>query len=315
MKIFWENILVPIAIKKLNIDIWFGPDFTIPKYLKIPGVVTIHDLIFKKFHDVLIHRPSRELSSRVDYSIKKAHKIIVPSRFTRDEVRREFSVENNRIHVIPEAADERFHKIEDTGIVSRVLELYGIDFPYLLFVGETSKRKNLFRLLHAFRLLKNERKLEQRKLLIVGKRTVDTGKIIKEVNSLGLSSDVAFTGYVPDEDLPFLYCGADIFVFPSLYEGFGIPPLEAMGCLTPVAASNATSIPDVVGDACILFDPLDVPDMAEKIDQVINNRINVVDLKKRAKITAEKFSWEKTARETLAVFKCLYPHKATDTES
>jgi glycosyltransferase involved in cell wall biosynthesis len=152
-------------------------------------------------------------------------------------------------------------------------------------------------------------------LLIVGKRTVDTGKIIKEVNSLGLSSDVAFTGYVPDEDLPFLYCGADIFVFPSLYEGFGIPPLEAMGCLTPVAASNATSIPDVVGDACILFDPLDVPDMAEKIDQVINNRINVVDLKKRAKITAEKFSWEKTARETLAVFKCLYPHKATDTES
>ncbi len=137
------------------------------------------------------------------------------------------------------------------------MKRYGIDFPYLLFVGEISRRKNLSGLLKAFKILKADGKILRRRLVIVGKKTTETDHVMKEVTELGISGEVFFTGYIPDEDLPFIYNGADLFVFPSLYEGFGIPPLEAMRCGTPVVASNATSIPEVVGEGALLFDPKD----------------------------------------------------------
>ena len=173
----------------------------------------------------------------------------------------------DKVTVIPEAADERFHKIEDQSAVQRVLHRYGIGFDYILYVGEISDRKNIIRLLQAYHLLKEKDQLRQRRLVLVGKRTIDTEKIVSEMKRLGLESYVLFTGYVPDEDLPFLYNGASVFVFPSLYEGFGIPPLEAMQCQVPVVASSATSIPEVVGSGALLFNPYNVDDIAEKIGQ------------------------------------------------
>ena len=307
LKTFWENVYLPTVLKKIKIDLWFGPDFTIPKLINIPSLITVHDLIFMKFHNLQENKLSQEISVKVHYSIKKSNKIIVPSNFTREQVLKEFNVKDHKIVVIPEAADEYFHRIDNQALISRVLNQYNIHFPYILFVGETSKRKNLIRLLKAFYLLKSENKIDKRKLLIVGKRTIDTDYIIEESQKLNISRDVIFTDYIPDNDLPFLYNGADVFVFPSLYEGFGIPPLEAMQCETPVAASNITSIPEVVGNGAVLFDPYDVTDISEKIDLILNSRIDLVKLKKNALRQAQNFSWERSSRETLSVIESFSP--------
>ena len=305
LKTFWENLLVPSVIRKYGIDVWFSPDFTIPRFLRIPTVVTIHDLIFKNFHDIEHNKASRQMASKVDYVIKSAYRIIVPSLYTREEVLKEYEVEDHKIVMIPEAAEERFHEIDDPDILSTVSSRYGIRFPYILFVGETSKRKNLFRLMKAYHLLKKEDRAGNRKLVIVGKRTIDTENIIREADRLGLAEDILFTGYVPNEDLPFIYNGADVFVFPSLYEGFGIPLLEAMQCGIPVVASQATSIPEVVGEGALLFNPNNVKEIAKRIDQVINKKIDVDALKEKGKRQAEKFRWENAALQTIGVFNRL----------
>jgi glycosyltransferase involved in cell wall biosynthesis len=302
----WENILVPAAVNKFGIDLWFGPDFVIPRNLKIPSIVTVHDLLFKELLKTHNNRTLKRLSTKIRYSIKKAHRVIVPSSFTRDVVQEEYNIETKKIAIIPEAADERFHTIREKAVLQRVLERYGIRFPYILFAGETSRRKNLIGLLHAYHILKTANNLGNRKLLIVGKRTIDTAQAIQAINRLNLSSDVVFTGYIADDDLPFLYNGSDIFVFPSLYEGFGIPPLEAMQCGTPVAASCLTAVPEVVGEGALLFNPNDDRDIADKIDQIINNKINVKKLLKRGKDRARKFSWKKAADQTLDVFESLF---------
>jgi glycosyltransferase involved in cell wall biosynthesis len=301
----WENILVPTAIKKFKIDLWFGPDFVIPRNLRIPSIVTVHDLLFKESFNSHSNKTLNRLSKKVNYSLRKAARVIVPSSFTRDVLQEEYNIGDSKIAIIPEAADERFHTIKDKTLLQSVLQRYGIRSPYILFAGETSRRKNLIRLLHAYHILKTQDKLGNRKLLIVGKRTIDTPRVIEAANRLNLSPDVVFTGYIADDDLPFLYNGSDIFVFPSLYEGFGIPPLEAMQCGTPVAASCLNAIREVVGEGALLFDPNDERDIADKVDQIINNKINVKELLRKGKNQAQKFSWKKAAVQTLAVFESL----------
>ncbi len=302
---FWEMALVPFAARRWNLDVWFSPVFFVPKFIRIPRVVAIHDLIFMNFYDPE-SRYSRDLQAKVAYAIKHAAKIVVTSHYTMEDLCKAFPLDRGKVAVIHLAADERFHPIEKS-LVPAVLKRYGIDFPYLLFVGEISQRKNLSHLLKALRLLKQDDRLSGRKLVVVGKRTTDTDQILHEVLGLKLSEDVFFTGYVADEDLPFIYNGADVFVFPSLYEGFGIPPLEAMQCGTPVVASNATSIPEVVGEGALLFDPNDPADMAERIDEVVNGKVDVGALRARAKHQVEKFTWVSAASRTMDIFDALRP--------
>lgn len=302
---YWEMVFPPFAAWKYDLDLWFSPDFSVPRFLKIPRVAAIHDLIFMNFYDPE-SRYSKKLQASVAYAMKHAAKIIVTSHYTLEDLRKLFPLDDAKVAVIPLAADDRFHPIEKH-LVSIVLKRYSINFPYILFVGEISNRKNLLRLLTAFHLLKEDGRISGRKLLMVGKRTSDTVQILHEVSKLGISDDVFFTGYIPDEDLPFIYNGADVFVFPSLYEGFGIPPLEAMQCQIPVVASNATSIPEVVGEDALLFDPHEPADIAEKIDAVINAKIDINDLKAKAKRQVEKFSWAITAKQTMQIFNTFYP--------
>lgn len=304
-KTFWENVLAPMAARKYDIDLWFSPDFYIPRYLRTKSVITICDLIFEKFHDIRTNKLASALSKKVGFSIRRAIQIIAISSFTRSQILERYSVSPDKVKVIPLAADERFHKIDDSSSLRRVLRRYGIDFDYILYVGEISERKNIVRLVRAYDGLKAKDKLGQRKLVLVGKRTADTERIVSEVKRLHLESHILFTGYVPDEDLPFLYNGASVFVFPSLYEGFGIPPLEAMRCQVPVAASTATSIPEVVGNGALLFDPYNVEDIADKLDQVLNQKADIDGLLQAGLKQAEQFSWEDSARKTIALLESV----------
>jgi glycosyltransferase involved in cell wall biosynthesis len=301
-KTFWENVLVPLAVRKKGIQLWFSPDFTIPRLLRTKSVITIHDLIFENFYDIRKNKLAADLSAKVEFSVKRCSKIIAVSCFTCGRILERHKLAAAKVHVIPEAADERFHKIHDSEAIRRVLQRYKIDFEYILFVGEISERKNIARLLKAYHVLHRMNKTKNRKLVLAGKVTADTPKILQEVDHLGLQSHVLLTGYVPNEDLPFIYNAADLFVFPSLYEGFGIPPLEAMASQVPVVASSATSIPEVVGNGAIMFDPYSIEDMVEKIDRVLDENFDRDSLLQKALDQAERFTWENSARKTLALF-------------
>jgi glycosyltransferase involved in cell wall biosynthesis len=302
---FWENVLAPMAARKYGIDLWFSPDFYVPRYLRTKSVITICDLIFEKFHDIRTNKLASTLSTKVAFSIRRAVQIIAISSFTRNQILERYPVAPNKVRVIPLAADERFHKIDDPTALRRVLRRYGIDFDYILYVGEISERKNITRLVQAYGGLKKKDQLARRKLVLVGKRTADTECMVSEVKRLHLDSQILFTGYVPDEDLPFLYNGASVFVFPSLYEGFGIPPLEAMQCRVPVVASSATSIPEVVGNGALLFDPYNVEDIADKLDQVLNQKADLDRLLQAGLKQAGQFSWEASARKTIALLESV----------
>jgi glycosyltransferase involved in cell wall biosynthesis len=305
LKAVWENLLVPTAAKKYGIDVWFSPDFYIPRFLSTKSVITVHDLIFEDFHDIRRNQQAATLSKKVEFSVKRCSRIIAISSFTQGQILKRYGLPPGKVVVIPQAADERFHQIEDRSALRRVLHRYGIAFDYILYVGEISHRKNIIRLLEAYYGLREKDKLKQRKLVLAGKATIDAGKIVAESKRLNLGSQILFTGYVPDEDLPFLYNGASVFVFPSLYEGFGIPPLEAMQCRVPVVASSATSIPEVVGNGALLFDPYNVEDIADKLDQVLNQKADLDMLLQAGLKQAELFSWEDSARKTIALLESV----------
>ncbi|HUV89366.1 MAG TPA: glycosyltransferase family 1 protein, partial [Anaerolineae bacterium] len=205
-----------------------------------------------------------------------------------------------KIHIVYRCVGERYHPVSDPQI-AQVRRSYGLPQSYFLFVGSVEKRKNLQRILRAGSHLWQSG--ERRPLVVVGARRWKYTQIMNTVQELNLERHVIFTGHVPDADLPALYSGADLFVFPSLYEGFGLPPLEAMACGTPVVTSNTSSLPEVVGDAAITVDPYDVEALTEAMRRVLSDADLADDLRQRGLERAARFSWDQAARETIDVYR------------
>ncbi len=182
-----------------------------------------------------------------------------------------------------------------------MLQKLGIQRPYILYVGSIEPRKNLLRLLQAYARLREV--APQWRLVIVGARNIWlSSPLILEIDKMSLKPWVQFTGFIPESDLPALYNGADLFAFPSLYEGFGLPVLEAMRCGTPVVTSNLSSLPEVAGDAAILVDPYDVEAIASAMQRALTDPALAQDLQRRGLEWSEGFTWERTARQTLALY-------------
>lgn len=209
--------------------------------------------------------------------------------------------------IVPEAAGRRFRPMEMVE-VDPILQKYGIVRPYILYVGALESRKNLPRLLEAYAQLRQWS--TKWRLVIVGARKWKFSPIFETVQRLGLEPHVTFTGYVADEHLPALYAGADLFAFPSLYEGFGLPVLEAMACGTPVVTSNTSSLPEVAGDAAILVDPNSVGQIAEAMRSVLSQPTLAAELIEKGPARSGLFTWERTAQETIDVYRqALEAHK------
>jgi len=232
-------------------------------------------------------------------AIRGAAAVITDSERSREDILTHLSVKPGRVVSIPLAADRRFRPLPAAEIAP-VLHEYGVGQPYILYVGALESRKNLPRLLAAYARLREWS--EQWRLVIVGARKWKFSPIFDTVQALGLEPHVHFTGYVADEHLPALYAGADLFAFPSLYEGFGLPVLEAMACGTPVVTSNTSSLPEVAGDAAILVDPTDVEQIANAMWLVLSQPDVAAALREKGLARAAQFTWERTARETIAVY-------------
>jgi glycosyltransferase involved in cell wall biosynthesis len=284
--------------------------YTAPPLAPCPVVATIHDLSFEHLPDTFKRRSRAQLRLTVRRTARAAAHIIAPSEFTRRDIVETYGVAPARVSVVPLAAATRFAPFADAKELQRVRDVYGIAGDYILAVGSIQPRKNLARLIKAYSDLRRRRAQDKLpKLVVVGKRAWLFGETLRAVEECGVTDALIFTGYAPETDLPALYCGALCFVYPSYFEGFGLPPLEAMRCGTPVVVGDRTSLPEVVGDAGLLVNPFDTESIADALARLIDDGTLRAHLRERGLARATQFDWRETARLTLEVYKRSHRRK------
>ena len=276
--------------------------FTAPPAAPCPVVATIHDLSFEHIPATFKRRSWVQLRLTVRRTARSAAEVVTLSEFSRRDLIETYGLPPERVTVTPAAASPRFRPAPAEEI-QRVRHLYNITREYVLAVGSIQPRKNLARLFVAYASLRRARggdKLPQ--LVVVGKRAWLYEETLRAAEEYGVKGEVIFTGYVPEADLPALYSGALCFAYPSYFEGFGLPPLEAMACGTPVVAADRTSLPEVVGDAGLLVNPFDADEIAGAIGRLIDDEHLRAALRVRGRERAARFDWRDTARRTLEVY-------------
>jgi glycosyltransferase involved in cell wall biosynthesis len=278
--------------------------FTAPPFAPCPVVVSIHDLSFEHLGSTFKRRSRLQLRLTVRQSARKAAHVLALSQHARQDIIDTYGVTPDRVTAIPLAAAAHYRPVTDATKLQRVRETYGINGAYLLAVGSIQPRKNLARLVSAYAQLQRERPTDNfPKLVLAGKRGWLYGETLRAIEASGVADRIVLAGYVPDADLPALYSGALCFIYPSYFEGFGLPPLEAMQCGVPVIVGNQTSLPEVVGDAGLLVDPFDETAIAAAIASLIDNSDLRAELRVKGLKRAEMFDWHETARQTLAVYR------------
>ena len=277
--------------------------FTAPPFLPCPVVVSIHDLSFEHLPQTFKWRSRKQLRITVRRSVREASQVIALSAHARQDIIDTYKVSPEKVTAIPLAAADHFKPIKNDAELQRVKQTYGIDGDYILTVGAIQPRKNLARLVAAYsRLRRAKPEGNLPKLVLAGKCAWLYDETLRAIAELELKESVILTGYVPEKDLPALYSGALCFVYPSYFEGFGLPPLEAMQCGAPVVVGNQTSLPEVVGDAGVLVDPFDVDALAAAITSVISNSNLRTELGVKGQARAKLFEWRETARQTLTIY-------------
>ena len=275
--------------------------YVAPPSCPVPTVVTVHDVSFLRFPEAFTLRDRALLGTAVPYSARRARAVITPSEHARRDVVELLGIPEQRVHVTPEASGPEFRPV---AAAERAAALHrcDVDGPFVLALGNLQPRKNLRRLLDAWRRLREADLLEGHRLVLAGGAHGKREPVARIVAEAGLGDSVLFPGYVPQADLPALYSGATAFVYPSIYEGFGLPVLEAMACGAPVACSNAASLPEVAGDAALLFDPLDADLIAASLGALLADKGLRAALVARGCSRAAGFSWAACARRTLAAY-------------
>lgn len=286
-----------------GVNVFHSSDVLLWKQPGALNVVTLYDLtalLFPERHTA----DTREFQWRkYRFAQHQADAVLAISEATRQDIVTHLGIPPDRVHVVYGGVDPIFRPIEDRRALAWTLASLKIALDkYLLFVGTLEPRKNLVRLIEAYHQLRHRLPPPAPRLVMVGASGWQFEAIFERVETLNLEKEVMFLGRVPYQVLPALYNGAVAFVYPSLYEGFGLPPLEAMRCGTPVITSNCSSLPEVVGDAGRLVDPLDVDGLASAMVEVVSDADLRADMRRRGLAQAARFSWERTARETLAVY-------------
>ncbi len=276
-------------------DVLFVPAHVLP-LIHPPSVATVHDLGYRHFPEAHTWRARMYLEWGTRHNARASRLVIADSRATRDDLVSMYGVPEDKIRVVYPGIRPGLAPVRDSAVVDGVLDKYGIPKSYLLYVGTLQPRKNLSRLVEAFAALPDEHTL-----VLAGKKGWLYADILRRAQRLGVGHRVIFTGYVPDGDLPALLSGAQLFVFPSLYEGFGLPVLEAMACEVPVVCSDTSSLPEVAGDAALLVSPTDTAGLAAAMNRVLTDPELRRTLVSRGKAQAAGFTWRRCAEQVLKV--------------
>jgi glycosyltransferase involved in cell wall biosynthesis len=297
-----EQPMLWLEMRLHKLDLLHSTDFIPPLYSNVPSVITVHDLAFLRWPHFLTENHAAYYS-QIDRGVRRAQHVIVPSHSTKNDVISHLGVPDSKISVIYEAAAPLYRPIPVAPALADLQRRYDIPDKYMLFVSTIEPRKNIGGLLRAFHHLRQKYNVHDVGLVLAGKPGWLYEEIYRVVEDLGLKQSTFFIGRVTDEDLHKLYVAAQVHLHPALYEGFGLPPLEAMACGTPTIVSNTSSLPEVVGDAALTVDPKDWEEIAVAMHRVLSNPDLRQELRQKGMQRAAIFSWRRAAAETLAVYK------------
>lgn len=301
LRLAWEQIVLPTRVRRHKLDVLHSPHYTIPFLNPSRTVVTFCDMTFFLYPKLHSFWKRMFFQAMMRISSRRAWGIITISESTKRDLLGIFKGISSKVRAIPLGVDRTFRPITDKNSIIQVCSRYGLQMgEFILFVGLLEPRKNIPTLLHALRELVDLG--IHKRLAIVGRRGWMYDNIFSTVQSLNLQDFVVFTDYVPEEELPYLYNGTCLFVYPSFYEGFGLPVLEAMSCGTPVVTSNISSMPEILGDSGLLVDPYNVSQLADAIMRIVDNDDFRRSIQERGLQRAAQFSWETTARKTRGVY-------------
>jgi glycosyltransferase involved in cell wall biosynthesis len=302
-----SSVLLPAGVVLEHIDLFHGLDQSgIPFFFRTgKSVVTLHDVIPLALPWAFPPRHRWVLTAALARVRRQADLVIVPSAAAAEDVVRYLNMDRQRITVIPMGCDARFQPMVNAARLVQLRRRYALPERYVLFVGTLEPRKNIALLLEAFSRLLAERPQDDIQLVVAGGKGWGDGRLIATMEALNIRRRVIFTGFVEDDDLPDLYRGAQMFVYPSLYEGFGLPVLEAMACGTPVITSNRSSLPAVAGDAALLIDPTRPDDLAAAMSAIMSNGALHEELRWKGLARAKEFTWEAVARKTMDVYRAV----------
>ena len=293
-------ITFPLAIARERIDV-VHVQYIAPPICPAHIVVTVHDISYERYPQFFAPAAITQLRILVPLTIRHAVTVLTVSEFSRQDIIRRYGVPPDKVVVAHGSADPMFQPIHDDARLAHVRNRYGTGDYFILCVGNLQPRKNLVTLIKAYVRLR-QAGVTQHKLVLVGGKSWLYDDIFAAARDSGYADDFVFTGFVPDDDLVALYNAAELFVYPSLFEGFGAPPLEAMACGTPVVTTNTSSIPEVVGNAALLVEPLDVEGMAHAMVIALDDPTLRAQLSARGLDRASVFSWDAAAHTILDVY-------------
>jgi glycosyltransferase involved in cell wall biosynthesis len=306
-KVVWEQFTGPAAAHKERVDLLHIPYFAPPLLPRTPTVVTIHDSIPLRLPAYQPDAKVKAYMHLASLAALRANMVITISQHARQDIMETLKIPPERIRVIYQAAGDEYQPIKDPERLAQMRARYGLkdNERYVFYLGGLDQRKNVPQLVRAFARVYARLDEPNLKLFISGNPDKQKGPFFPDprpvAEELGITQQVIYR-FVEDEDKPAVYSAASVFTFPSLYEGFGLPPLEAMGCGTPVVCSNRTSLPEVVGDAALSIDPEDLEAFADALYNVLSKSELSSELSARSLQQAKKFSWQKTAQATMEVY-------------
>jgi glycosyltransferase involved in cell wall biosynthesis len=297
-----EQLSIPRALARAKVDLFHAPHYVVSPLTTRPYVVTIHDCIHLRFPQYLPSRGALHYARvMMRMSAKRSKRILTVSQASKNDILHYLRVPSDKVEVIYNALDERLATVPTPEDVDRVRQRFLLTSPFILYTGNIKPHKNVDRLIEAFSIMRR-RGIEDVKLLIIGDEISKYPNLRRLVHRFQLHQHVRFLGFVPDATLAVLYRLASVFVFPSLYEGFGLPPLEAMASGTPVVTSNISSLPEVVGDAALLIDPMDAWAIADATSRVLMEPQLRADLVHRGFERVKAFSWERSVGRVREVY-------------
>ncbi len=304
-----QHWLIPRLLRQLKADLYHSPYYLMPYRLPIPTLLTIYDLIPLRYPDYFSWSARQIFKWATALAIHTATQITTISQATRSDLLTYYHPNPAKVTPVPLAADPNFSP-QSPEVVTVLRARLNLPEQYILYIGSNKPHKNLVRLIEAWNLVNRKSEIVNRKSKIVNQKLVIAGvwdarypQAKTRGEELGLSDSVRFLGPVAEADLPALYSGATTFVFPSEYEGFGLPVLEAMACGAPVACANTSSLPEVAGPAALYFDPLNVTDIASTLNDLLSDPALQAQLRQQSLHQAAQFSWERAAAQILALYR------------